>query len=198
MIYHEAELKSEHYVFLTIKSRVAIREIAARLFLFEIKAFPLPFQKMKTNILLCLFFTLLTMGCDKNCGDERGLEDAIEIPHQGSVFGTWQLAYSYEWTGEVDCGAVWKRVEKGYSLTIHADSSFTSTRFSQCREGKAAITQKEIALTYACPQLQLPDDDFLSGKHAFKYRYRFVNGKIEMTQLSPVCYEGCTYRFIKP
>lgn len=146
---------------------------------------------MRVLFILALFS--LAMTCQEKCPEE------IEITQkEGAIFGTWQLTGTYQWIGEEGCPYVWREVKNGYTFTIHTDSSFVSSQFSECEKGKATLSPKEIKLTYECDNL--PDD--FEGQGVLRYNFRWVLASgagtlLEFTPLHIRCYEGCKDRFVK-
>lgn len=134
---------------------------------------------MKSLFLTCLF-TFLFISCDRE-------EIAIK---NTSIIGTWRLIKARISDGGLD--TKWRLVKSGDQYTFNADSTFTSTQFSECSKGHFTTNGNILALDFDCENFHTG----LENSEGKQTRYfRIENNALYLNPTN--CIEECTYKFKK-
>jgi len=132
------------------------------------------------SLFLTILFSCLFISCDR---DENSIKNT-------SIIGTWRLTQAKISDGGLD--TKWKSVKNGEQYTFNADSTFTSTQFSECSTGHFTTDGNIIELDYDC-------DNFNTGLENSEGKLtRYFRVENNTLFLNPSnCIEECTYKLKK-
>lgn len=134
---------------------------------------------MKSILLLSLGSLLILSSCNSD-------DDVQQIPHDGSIVGTWELIEYFGSDGAEN--PQWKVAEDRYTYTFDSDGSFTTTRFSECDFGRYELNDSILTLQYGC---------FEPPKGTFINNFRLSADYMILTPQYLTCIEGCGSKFRK-
>jgi len=113
-------------------------------------------------------------------------------PTNTGIVGTWQLAESFE--GDGGMATKWISVKNGYTYTFKSDGTFTSTQFTKCTNGTYKLENATLTMIYGCPGFTLMRE---KPAGTFIENYKIENGKMHLSPINYLCFEGCAYKFKK-
>lgn len=133
------------------------------------------------RLFLALTIGLTAMGCNR-----YGKEDELT----SDFTGTWRLTEYY------DVILNWRKVpkESQYTYTFKKDSTFTSTKFSDCGYGTYKVVKDTLKLTYTCPNFQNP---YRLPTNTLREIMKIENGNLILTPTYRFCDDGCDEKFKK-
>lgn len=133
------------------------------------------------QLLLALTIGLTAMGCARY-GQEEQLTTDLK--------GTWQLIEEY------NAMMNWQKVSKEdqYTYTFKSDSTFTSTKFSDCGYGTYRVVKDTLKLTFTCPNFQNP---YGLPTNTLIEIMKIENGNLILSPKYLFCIEGCDEKFQK-
>ena len=113
-------------------------------------------------------------------------------PQDSEILGTWKLSEGY--IGDGGSATEWIPIKNGYTTTFKSDGTFTSTQFTECTTGTYKLENTTLTIIYGCPNFSA-----LGEKPAgtFIENYKIENGKMYLSPINSLCYEGCAYKFSK-
>ncbi|QOG02207.1 hypothetical protein [Flavobacterium sp. MDT1-60] len=113
-------------------------------------------------------------------------------PKDTGILGTWKLAESF--VGEGASATKWASVTNGYTHTFKSDGTFTSTQFTECTKGIYKLENTTLTMIYGCPGFTTTKE---KPTGTFIENYKIENGKMHLSPINLLCFEGCEFKFIK-
>jgi len=136
----------------------------------------------RSGIISLLIITLF--GCNND-------DDTIVGNENGIIIGSWKLVEASISSGGPQYLV---EIEDGEEFEFLNNGNFTTTRDTECTEGKFTIESNELSLIYDCdgfnPHVENPDG-------AITYQITFGSDYFILVPTTVMCVEGCSYKYKK-
>jgi hypothetical protein len=107
------------------------------------------------------------------------------------IIGNWKLVEAYISSGGPQ---YWVNIENGEEFTFSSSGLFSSNKFSECTTGDFSVELNELSLNYNCNGFKT---GFENSEGAITYKITFESNYLLLTPTSVICFEGCTYKYIR-
>lgn len=139
-----------------------------------------------------LYFVLASVFSISSCSKNYdALESKDFSMKDDPIIGEWKLVEAYISSGGPQ---YWVDIEDGTEYIFSSNGTFLSNNFSECTIGDFSIVSNELFLYYRCNGFTTR---FENPEGAITYTVTFESNYLLLTPTSVICFEGCSYKFIR-
>ncbi|RKS42494.1 hypothetical protein BC962_3283 [Gillisia mitskevichiae] len=139
-----------------------------------------------------LYFVLASVLIMSSCSNNYDTLETEDLSAENDpIIGKWKLVEAYISSGGPQ---YWVNIENGEEFTFTSNGLFSSNRFSECTNGDFSIESNELILNYSCNEFTT---GFENPEGAITYKITFESNYILLTPTSVICFEGCSYKYVR-